>query len=100
MGLQYPYSRNPLFLTTTCCLPYPFRYHSASPASSPLASFVMHIPDALPSADAAPLLCAGITVYSPMVYYGLNKPGLKLGVLGLGGERAGVRGGIVGEDRR
>lgn len=34
---------------------------------------------------AAPLLCAGITVYSPLRYYGLDKPGLNLGVVGLGG---------------
>jgi len=35
-------------------------------------------------AGAAPLLCAGITVYSPLMYYGL-RPGMKLGVAGLGG---------------
>uniref|UniRef100_J3MR95 cinnamyl-alcohol dehydrogenase n=1 Tax=Oryza brachyantha TaxID=4533 RepID=J3MR95_ORYBR len=33
----------------------------------------------------APLLCAGITVYSPMKYHGLNVPGKHVGVLGLGG---------------
>ena len=33
----------------------------------------------------APLLCAGITVYSPMRYYGIDKPDMKLGVVGLGG---------------
>ncbi|MED6132086.1 hypothetical protein PIB30_015873 [Stylosanthes scabra] len=47
--------------------------------------FVIRIPDALPLDAAAPLLCAGITVYSPMMYFGLNKPGLHLGVVGLGG---------------
>ncbi|KAL1365475.1 hypothetical protein HN51_013495 [Arachis hypogaea] len=47
--------------------------------------FVIRIPDALPLDCAAPLLCAGITVYSPMIYFGLNKPGLHLGVVGLGG---------------
>jgi hypothetical protein len=30
-------------------------------------------------AGAAPLLCAGITVYSPLRYYGLDKPGMKVG---------------------
>ena len=45
----------------------------------------MHVPANLPLDAAAPLLCAGITVYSPMMHYGLNKPGLKLGVVGLGG---------------
>ncbi|XP_061376078.1 probable mannitol dehydrogenase [Gastrolobium bilobum] len=47
--------------------------------------FVIHIPDGLPLDAAAPLLCAGITVYSPLRYYGLDKPGLQLGVVGLGG---------------
>jgi len=47
--------------------------------------FVVRIPDNLPLDAAAPLLCAGITVYSPLRYYGLDKPGLNLGVVGLGG---------------
>lgn len=48
-------------------------------------NFVLSIPEKLPLDAAAPLLCAGITVYSPMMYYGMNKPGLHLGVAGLGG---------------
>ena len=47
--------------------------------------FVVHIPDGLPLEAAAPLLCAGITVYSPLRYFGLDKPGLHIGVVGLGG---------------
>ncbi|KAK4843612.1 hypothetical protein QYF36_010567 [Acer negundo] len=47
--------------------------------------FVVSIPDNLPLDAGAPLLCAGITVYSPMKYYGLDKPGLHVGVVGLGG---------------
>ena len=47
--------------------------------------YAVHVPDNLPLDAAAPLLCAGITVYSPMMHYGLNKPGMKLGVVGLGG---------------
>ncbi|KAL4379131.1 hypothetical protein GQ457_02G008860 [Hibiscus cannabinus] len=47
--------------------------------------FIVHIPDSLPLDAAAPLLCAGITVYSPMKHYGLDKPGLHVGVVGLGG---------------
>jgi cinnamyl-alcohol dehydrogenase len=47
--------------------------------------FVVRFPDAIPLDKGAPLLCAGITVYSPMKYHGLNVPGLHLGVLGLGG---------------
>ncbi|XWS18569.1 hypothetical protein CRYUN_Cryun32bG0056400 [Craigia yunnanensis] len=34
---------------------------------------------------AAPLFCAGITVYSPLKFYGLDKPDLHVGVVGLGG---------------
>ncbi|KAK8717374.1 hypothetical protein V6N13_044645 [Hibiscus sabdariffa] len=47
--------------------------------------FIVRIPDSLPLDAAAPLLCAGITVYSPMKHYGLDKPGLHVGVVGLGG---------------
>lgn len=47
--------------------------------------FVFNIPDVLPLDVAAPLLCAGITVYSPLRYFGLDKPGLHIGVAGLGG---------------
>uniref|UniRef100_A0ACD5Y5L1 Uncharacterized protein n=1 Tax=Avena sativa TaxID=4498 RepID=A0ACD5Y5L1_AVESA len=44
--------------------------------------YVLHVPDTLPLPGAAPLLCAGVTVYSPMVQYGLNAPGKHLGVVG------------------
>lgn len=47
--------------------------------------YVVHIPDNLPLDAAAPLLCAGITVYSPMKQHGMLQPGKKLGVVGLGG---------------
>ncbi|KAB1206220.1 putative cinnamyl alcohol dehydrogenase 1 [Morella rubra] len=43
------------------------------------------IPDNYPLASAAPLLCAGITVYTPMMRYKMNQPGKSLGVIGLGG---------------
>ncbi|KAF8412899.1 hypothetical protein HHK36_000871 [Tetracentron sinense] len=43
------------------------------------------IPDNYPLALAAPLLCAGITVYSPMMRHKMNQPGKYLGVIGLGG---------------
>nr|GMC57295.1 8-hydroxygeraniol dehydrogenase-like [Ipomoea batatas] len=46
--------------------------------------FVVRWPENLPL-EAAPLLCAGITTYSPMKYFGLDKPGLHIGVVGLGG---------------
>lgn len=47
--------------------------------------FVLRIPDSMPADGAAPLLCAGITVYSPMKYYGMTEPGKHLGIVGLGG---------------
>jgi uncharacterized zinc-type alcohol dehydrogenase-like protein len=46
--------------------------------------FVLHISDKLNLAAVAPLLCAGITTYSPLRYWKVGK-GHKLAVLGLGG---------------
>lgn len=46
--------------------------------------FVVSIPDKLEMAHAAPLLCAGITTYSPLRHYGV-KAGHKVGVIGMGG---------------
>jgi alcohol dehydrogenase (NADP+) len=46
--------------------------------------FVLHVPSNLELAGAAPLLCAGITTYSPMRHWGVTK-GKKVGVVGLGG---------------
>jgi alcohol dehydrogenase (NADP+) len=46
--------------------------------------FVLHVPSNLDLAGAAPLLCAGITTYSPMRHWGVTK-GKKVGVVGLGG---------------
>jgi uncharacterized zinc-type alcohol dehydrogenase-like protein len=48
------------------------------------ARFVSLIPDALPSEQAAPLLCGGITVYSPLRDHGVN-PSSRVGVIGIGG---------------
>jgi uncharacterized zinc-type alcohol dehydrogenase-like protein len=48
------------------------------------ARFVVPIPDALPSEEAAPLLCGGITVYNPLRSHGIN-PSSRVGVLGIGG---------------
>ncbi|KAA8514832.1 hypothetical protein F0562_018011 [Nyssa sinensis] len=47
--------------------------------------FAVRFPDNLSPKGGAPLLCAGITVYSPMKYYGLSEAGKHLGVVGLGG---------------
>src|ERR1700741_4279567 len=46
--------------------------------------FVLRLPSNLKLAGAAPLLCAGITTYSPMRHWGVGK-GKKVGVVGLGG---------------
>jgi alcohol dehydrogenase (NADP+) len=46
--------------------------------------FVLRVPSNLTLAGAAPLLCAGITTYSPMRRWGVTK-GKKVGVVGLGG---------------
>jgi alcohol dehydrogenase (NADP+) len=46
--------------------------------------FVFKIPDALPSDIAAPMLCGGITAFSPLVRNGAG-PGTKVGIVGLGG---------------
>lgn len=46
--------------------------------------FVVHLPDGLDPASAAPLLCAGITTYSPLRHVGV-KAGDKVGVVGMGG---------------
>ncbi len=46
--------------------------------------FVLRVPMNLDPAGAAPLLCAGITTYSPMCHHGVTD-GKKVGVVGLGG---------------
>ena len=46
--------------------------------------FVLHIPKNLDPAGAAPLLCAGITTWSPLSHWKVKK-GDKVGVIGLGG---------------
>ena len=46
--------------------------------------FVLRVPSNLDLAAAAPLLCAGITTYSPMRHWGVTK-GKKVGIVGLGG---------------
>lgn len=46
--------------------------------------FAIPIPEALDSASAAPLLCAGVTVYSPLRSHGA-RPASRVGVIGIGG---------------
>jgi alcohol dehydrogenase (NADP+) len=47
-------------------------------------SFVLRVPAVLDPAATAPLLCAGITTYSPLHHWGVG-PGKKTGIIGLGG---------------
>ena len=46
--------------------------------------YVLSVPESLDLAAAAPLLCAGITVYSPLNHWKVGK-GTKVGILGIGG---------------
>ena len=46
--------------------------------------YVLKLPDNLDMAGVAPLLCAGITLYSPLKHWGAG-PGKKVGIIGLGG---------------
>jgi alcohol dehydrogenase (NADP+) len=48
------------------------------------ADYVLSVPDGLDPAAAAPLLCAGITTYSPLKHWGAG-PGTRVAVVGLGG---------------
>ncbi len=47
-------------------------------------NYVLRVPESLPLEGVAPLLCAGITTYSPLKRFGVG-PGKRVGVVGLGG---------------
>ncbi|NMW45166.1 NAD(P)-dependent alcohol dehydrogenase [Mobiluncus curtisii] len=46
--------------------------------------YICHIPDSIPLDKAAPILCAGITLYSPLTRWGAG-PGKKVAIVGMGG---------------
>ncbi|TPW77448.1 NAD(P)-dependent alcohol dehydrogenase [Schumannella soli] len=46
--------------------------------------FVLRVPESIPYADAAPLLCAGVTTYSPLAHWNAG-PGRRVAVVGMGG---------------
>ena len=46
--------------------------------------FVISVPDSIDLAHAGPMMCAGITVYSPLRRWSIG-PGMRVGVVGLGG---------------
>lgn len=49
------------------------------------AHFAIPIPDSLDSAVAAPMLCGGVTVYSPLVDNGAGTTAKNVGIVGIGG---------------
>jgi uncharacterized zinc-type alcohol dehydrogenase-like protein len=49
-----------------------------------IEDFVLRVPEAIPYEKAAPLLCAGITTYSPLRHWNAG-PGTRVAVVGLGG---------------
>eukprot|EP00879_Flechtneria_rotunda_P010490 GHRR01010966.1.p1 GENE.GHRR01010966.1~~GHRR01010966.1.p1 ORF type:complete len:378 (+),score=117.56 GHRR01010966.1:424-1557(+) len=67
-------------------------HHDGLPAQGGYSTHIVNsedytftIPSNLPLAGVGPLLCAGITTYSPYKDHNLDKAGLKVGVVGLGG---------------
>ena len=46
--------------------------------------FVLRVPESIPFEKAAPLLCAGVTTYSPLAHWNAG-PGKKVAVVGMGG---------------
>lgn len=47
-------------------------------------NYVVHVPKTLDLPSAAPILCAGVTVYSPLKHWKIG-PGKKVGIIGIGG---------------
>ncbi len=62
----------------------PVTYGGYSASITVTEDFVLKVPESLDPAGAAPLLCAGITTYSPLRHWGAG-PGKKVGIVGLGG---------------
>ena len=79
-----------------CERPATFTYNSPDPHTGGITyggysdqvvvdeAFTLRVPDGLDLAGVAPLLCAGITTYSPLRHWGI-KEGQQVGVVGLGG---------------
>ena len=64
--------------------PEGFTYGGYSQSIVAQESFVLKVPDTLSGPGIAPLLCAGITTYSPLMNWGIG-PNSKVGIIGLGG---------------
>eukprot|EP00301_Raphidiophrys_heterophryoidea_P021342 c5802_g1_i1.p1 GENE.c5802_g1_i1~~c5802_g1_i1.p1 ORF type:complete len:426 (-),score=122.64 c5802_g1_i1:68-1312(-) len=98
-----PTSKDGTLYSYNCCAKDPSNIHiHNSPSGEVLhggysshltcdEDFVLRVPDSIPFERAGPLLCAGITTYSPLVYYGKilsavnGRAQLSVGVAGLGG---------------
>lgn len=65
-------------------LPGQLTYGGYSTSVTVTQDFVLKVAESLDKASAAPLLCAGITTYSPLKRWGAG-PGKKVGIVGLGG---------------
>ena len=65
-------------------LPGQMTYGGYSTSITVTERFVLRVPEGLDLAATAPLLCAGITTYSPLRHWGAG-PGRKVGIVGLGG---------------
>eukprot|EP00743_Colponemidia_sp_Colp-15_P003193 GILK01003448.1.p1 GENE.GILK01003448.1~~GILK01003448.1.p1 ORF type:complete len:368 (-),score=56.20 GILK01003448.1:158-1261(-) len=62
---------------------YPQMFGGYATEIQAYAKYAFHIPEALPSEKAAPLLCAGVTVFAPLKRH--TKPGDKVAIVGIGG---------------
>ena len=47
--------------------------------------FILKIPDGYPLSAAGPVFCAGITMFSPLSYWGAKSGGMRVGIVGIGG---------------
>ncbi len=61
-----------------------FTYGGYSASIVAKESFILKVPDSLDGPGIAPLLCAGITTYSPLINWEINSE-KKVGIIGLGG---------------
>lgn len=91
MSVQRAYLRT---VSLNKVLLFSYRYNSVHPdghltyggyadAVRVPSEFVFAIPEAISSAEAAPLLCAGTTVFAPLQRH--MTPGCRVGVIGIGG---------------
>jgi alcohol dehydrogenase (NADP+) len=81
------YCERELILTYNCPdkhMPGKFTYGGYSKQIVVTEDFVLRVPEKLDLAATAPLLCAGITTYSPLRHWNAG-PGKKVGIVGLGG---------------